>query len=158
MSVWLAQLQAAGVHLAGRLPTVLPIYRPDGRDEPIADVASGAVKLVPRVMPVIAILALGACQSAYMLELGVSNDSAGDARLEIVEGVEPTPGAFVHLTEVIEPGVQRDMVMERPGPRGWTIVVNGEALTDSDEWPSDNPTIDLSIRIGPDGSVEVADK
>lgn len=107
-----------------------------------------------------AIVALAACAFAYMLELDVSNESAADATLQIVQGAgaDRDADAFIHFTEVIEPGDERDIDLERPGPGGWTVIVNGEAVTDSGEWPGDNPTIDLAVYVRADGSIEVVDE
>ena len=107
------------------------------------------------------VLVVAACDFfAYMLELHVSNESAADATLEIVEGAgaDPEADAFVHFTEVIESGEERDVDVERPGPGGWTVIVNGHAVTDSAQWPSDNPTIDLAVYIRVDGSIDVVDE
>jgi hypothetical protein len=35
--------------------------------------------------------------------------------------------------------------------------VNGQPVTDWRDWPDDNPVIDLSLVINPDGSVDVLD-
>ena len=94
-----------------------------------------------------------------MLELDVSNESSDDVRLQIVSGrrAETDYGEFVHFSQMIAGGEVRPLRLERPGPGEWTILVDGERVTDSAEWPADNPTIDLSIVIHEDGSVEVID-
>jgi len=104
------------------------------------------------------VLVLAACDFAYMLELDVSNESAHDATLEVVGGVgaDAELGAVV-FTETIRAGDERPLRLERPGPGGWAVLVDGERVTDSAEWPSDNPTIDLSIVVDEQGSVEVID-
>lgn len=97
-------------------------------------------------------MALAACQGAYMLELDVVNESPTDAVVEVLG-----PGHKVAFDEVVEPGAKTDVLLERPGPGGWTILVNGQPATDWTTWPGDNPTIDLTLRIAPDGSVSVLD-
>ncbi len=105
------------------------------------------------------VLVVAACDFAYMLELDVSNESADDVTLQILEGIgaDAAAGDAVHFTETIGAGAERPLRLERPGPGGWTVVVDGDPVTDSADWPSDNPTIDLSIVVSEDGSVEVID-
>lgn len=103
-------------------------------------------------------LLLAACSSAF-LELEVSNESTQAAELRLVSGIEGDPARepFVHHTEVINAGARRTVAVERPGPNEWTLYVNGVPLTDSLHWPSDNPTLDFSVIIHPDGTAEARD-
>jgi len=116
------------------------------------------MKTRPRTLLLgIVIAVIPACESASSLELDVANDRAAPATLDVVQGAgETTPtDAFVHLTEVVDPGERRTLDLERPGPGGWTLLVNGEAVTDSDDWLADVRTIDLSVLVHPGGSVEL---
>jgi accessory colonization factor AcfC len=88
-----------------------------------------------------------------MLELDVVNESQSEAVIE----VRGPGGADAAVREVVRPGGVLGLAMERPGPGGWSVAVNGEVATDWLEWPNDNPTIDLTIRIEADGSVVVQD-
>jgi hypothetical protein len=104
-------------------------------------------------------LLLAACSDAF-LELDVSNQSADDAELQLVSGIEGDPARvpFVHYTELVNAGTQRTLAVERPGPDAWTLYVNGMRLTDSLHWPSDNPTLDFKVVVHPDGTAELRDE
>ena len=117
------------------------------------------MKTRPRTLLLAVVIAvIPACESAHTLELDVANYSAAPATVEVVQGSgETTPtDAFVHLMEVLDPGEKRTLDLERPGPGGWTLMVNGEAATDSDDWPADSPTIELAVLVHPDGSIGLA--
>ena len=103
-------------------------------------------------------LVLASCTDA-LLKLDVSNESANDAELQILGGIEGDPDRdpFVHYTEVVIAGARQTLTMERPGPNEWTLYVNGVPLTDSLHWPSDNSTLDFSVIIHGDGTAEVTD-
>jgi len=100
-----------------------------------------------------AALGLAGCQPGMMLELDVLNESQDGAIIEVL-GPDGVDAGF---REAIGPSGGRELSMERPGPGGWSVVVNGQVATDSEEWPDDNPTIDLTIVIESDGSVVVED-
>jgi hypothetical protein len=57
----------------------------------------------------------------------------------------------------VVPGAEETIAVERPGPDLWTILVNDVPVTDSSQWPGDNPTLAFTIHIRPDGSVELID-
>lgn len=101
----------------------------------------------------LAVSALAGCSTAPMLQLDVVNESQSDA---IIEVLGPS-GADAGYRAVVSPGGGYELAVERPGPGGWAVAVNGRIVTDWEEWPSDNPVIDLSLRIRRDGSVEVQD-
>lgn len=63
--------------------------------------------------------------------------------------------SFEHFSEVVAAGSEVEWPGERPGPGGWTILVNGRAATDSDDWPGDNPALEFTIVIDGDGAVSV---
>lgn len=99
------------------------------------------------------------CGASYDLALVVANQSSTDAIIEIVAGTdgEPVADPIVHLSQVVEAGSEAELQLERPGPDGWTILVNDGAVTDADSWPKDNPTLEFTIVIGEDGSVSLED-
>lgn len=101
---------------------------------------------------------LASCTDAF-LELDVSNESADGAELQLVSGIEGDPARdpFVHYTEVVNAGARQTLTVERPGPNEWTLYVNGVPLTDSLHWPGDNPTLDFSVIVRPDGTAELRD-
>ncbi len=88
-----------------------------------------------------------------MLELGVENLGQTEAVVEILG----PDGADAGFREVVGPSGGIEVSAERPGPGGWTVTVNGQPVTDWRDWPDDNPVIDLSLVINPDGSVDVLD-
>ena len=96
---------------------------------------------------------MGGCQSGKVLDLDVVNDSPAEVVIEVLG----PDGADAGFREEINPGTVREFSVERPGPGGWTVTVDGEIATGWEEWPDDNPTIDLTIVIEPDGSVVVLD-
>ena len=96
---------------------------------------------------------LTGCNPSQMLELEVINDSGSEA---VVEVLGPG-GADTGFREVARPWGGFEVAVERPGPRGWAVTVDGLLATDWTMWPDDNPVIDLTLRIHPDGSVEVQD-
>jgi len=104
-------------------------------------------------MAVLWALLLVGCQAAYMLELEVVNESDEEAVIEVLGPGGEASG----FRELVDPRSGTDLRLERPGPGGWSVVVNGEVVTTAREWPDDNPTIDLTILIEPDGSVAVED-
>ena len=111
------------------------------------------------VVSALVALVFTTCGEAHGLNLVVDNRSALDATLEIVAGTdgEPVADPFVHVSHVVEVGSEAELRLERPGPGGWTILVDDGAITDSDDWPRDNPTLDFRIVIGEDGSVSLED-
>lgn len=94
-----------------------------------------------------------ACQGAYMLELHIDNDSAEPSVAEILGPAE----ADDRFRDIVESGATKDIATERPSPGRWAVAINGKVATRGSDWPSDNPTIDLTLRIHKDGSVEVLD-
>lgn len=88
-----------------------------------------------------------------MLDLEVSNESDSEA---VVEVLGPG-GADVGFREVVPPGNGFKVAVERPGPGGWAVTVDGQVVTDWRDWPIDNPVIDFTLLIQRDGSVDVQD-
>ena len=88
-----------------------------------------------------------------MLELEVFNGSGGQV---VVEVLGPG-GAEVGFREVVRPDHGFEVAVERPGPGGWAVTVDGQVATSWEDWPNDNPVIDLSVEIRRDGSVHVQD-
>jgi hypothetical protein len=91
-----------------------------------------------------------ACDIGPRLDLEIVNDSSGEAVLSIraEEGIE------VESTR-LDAG-ERESINIRRGS-AWSVWVNDRMATWYQEWPSDNPTIDLTIYVHPDGTVEVID-
>lgn len=101
----------------------------------------------------VAVLGLAGCNPGPMLELEVLNESGSEAVVEVVGH----DGADVGFREVVRPDHGFKVAVERPGPGGWAVTVDGQIATDSEDWPNDNPVIDLTLIIRRDGSVEVLD-
>ncbi len=112
---------------------------------------------VPRHIVLASSLALAAglagCNPGQMLELEVMNDSGSEAIVEILG----PDGADTGFREVARPWGGFKVAVERPGPGGWAVTIDGQLATDWTMWPDDNPVIDLTLWIHPDGSVEVQD-
>lgn len=127
-------------------------------------VVVGEVSIAKLWVSIILVVSSGttACDIfAYRLDLDVLNESAEGALIEIIDGAWddiPAEPAIL-FDEIIAAGGMREIDAERPGPgtNGWTVIVNGEIATNSGDWPQDNPTIDLTIRIRADGSIVVED-
>ena len=101
---------------------------------------------------------LAGCELLFgspMLEVRVSNESDADATVTISQSVSGI-GDEIFATRV-DAGTVETIVVEYPGPEAWTLLVDEVPITDSSQWPSDNPTVDLSIVIRSDASVEVVD-
>lgn len=106
------------------------------------------------VLPLILLWASGlAGCNPGPLELAVANESDLEA---VVEVLGPG-GAEVGFREVVRPGNGFEVAVERPGPGGWAVTVDGRVVTDWMDWPSDNPVIDFTLIIQRDGSVDVQD-
>lgn len=104
-------------------------------------------------------LLLTACGTPYELGLRVDNHNATNATIEIIAGSEDEPAAepLVNFSTLVEAGSGAELRLERPGPDGWTILIDGVAVTDSDDWPGDNLTLEFTVVIDEDGSVSVED-
>lgn len=89
-----------------------------------------------------------------MLEVRVTNQSDADVSVTISQEVS---GIGQELTRRIGAGAEETISAEYPGPEAWTILVDDVPVTDSSQWPPDNPTADFLIHISPDGTVEVID-
>lgn len=103
------------------------------------------------------VIVLAGCELFFgprMLEVRVSNESNAEATVTITQDASDISEVF---SARIAAGSDETISVERPGPDPWTILVNDVPVTDSSEWPADNPTLGFSIKVGPDGSVEVLD-
>jgi hypothetical protein len=87
-------------------------------------------------------------------ELRVSNQSGAEALVTISE---PGTGVETMYSERVAAGEDRTIRIEYPGPEHWTLFVNEEQVTNAAMWPSDNPILDFSITIRPDGSIQLID-
>ena len=96
---------------------------------------------------------LAGCNPGPMLELEVFNESGSEAVVEVLGA----GGAEVGFREVVRPDQGFEVAVERPGPGGWAVTVDGQVVTDWMDWPNDNPVIDLTLLIRRDGSVDVQD-
>jgi hypothetical protein len=96
---------------------------------------------------------LAACNTGPVLELEVFN---GSAAVVVVEVLGPG-GADVGFRQVLRPDHGFKVAVERPGPGGWAVSVDGQVATSWEDWPNDNPVIDLFVDIRRDGSVDVQD-
>jgi hypothetical protein len=101
--------------------------------------------------------ALAACSP--FLELDIRNESEKPAEIAIVNGIGAEPREpFVHYREIVGAGGRLTLRVEQPGPDAWTLYVNGAAVTDSLQWPDDNPTLDFVILVHADGTAELRDE
>jgi hypothetical protein len=82
------------------------------------------------------------------LDLEVRNESANAVVVTIHGGDAPDE-------YVVEAGETRVIATERPD--GWSVWVDHREATSERQWPSDNPSIGLSIDVRADGSVDVVD-
>lgn len=104
------------------------------------------------------VIVLTGCELFFgtrMLEVRVSNESDAEAMVTITQDVSAIGETLVAAR--IGAGAEDSISVERPGPDPWTILVNDVPVTDSSQWPQDNPTLDFSIHIRSDGSVELSD-
>lgn len=86
------------------------------------------------------------------LDLRVVNESANDVELLYEWGDRAEERSLL----TVEPNEDTRVEFDRP-PVNWSVIVDGTEVTNSEHWPSDNPTIDLTIQIDEDGSASVID-
>lgn len=82
---------------------------------------------------------------------------ANESDSEAIVRVLGPGGADVGFREVVRPGNGFEVAVERPGPGGWAVSVDGQVVSDWMDWPSDNAVIDFTLLIQGDGSVDVQD-
>ena len=110
--------------------------------------------LATRVFSLVLVAVVAGCWWQRTLSLTVINDGPEPVTVEMVIG--DGRAAEPELSVVVQPGDTEDVQGGRGGGR-WTVLVDGNAVTASEEWPFDNPIIELTIHVAPDGSVEVID-
>jgi len=100
-----------------------------------------------------ALLATSSCVfGEAKLDLRVVNDSASEVQLLYEWG----GGADERAVLSVQPNEDTRVEFDRPSLE-WHLVVDGTELTRSEDWPSDNPTIDLTIQIDRNGDANVID-
>lgn len=95
----------------------------------------------------------------HRLEFEVVNEGSSPATVEIIAGgywIERPEAPRIYYGGVVAAGDRDVIVVDKPRD-DWTALINGQPVTDSSEWPSDNPQLDLTLRVDADGSVSVLD-
>ena len=97
-----------------------------------------------------AIAGLSACAFFQQpLDLRVVNDSAEESVVTLrAEGIPDD-------RYVVAPHDSQSIAGDRP--ESWSVWVGESEATSWQEWPNDNPSIELTIYVRADGSVEVVD-
>ena len=106
------------------------------------------------LVSLMAVLLVSGCWWERTLSLTLLNDGPAPVTFEVV--VENDPDAEPEFSAVVQPGDGAEVDVGRGG-LGWRLLVDGAEATTSRDWPHDNPTIDLTIRVAPDGTIEVLD-
>ena len=108
-------------------------------------------RLLAAAVFAIALLTIPSCGfGGRKLDLRVVNESASDVQLLYQWGGHPDERSVV----TIEPNDDTHVEFDRPSPE-WHVVVDGTEVTRSEDWPSDNPTIDVTIQIDENGTASV---
>ena len=108
---------------------------------------------LPAALLAIALLTTPSCAFGEpKLDLRVVNESASDVRLLYEWGSRADERSVL----TVEPNEDTRVEFDRPSLE-WHLVVDGTEVTRSEDWPSDNPTIDLTIQIDQNGNASVID-
>ncbi len=101
----------------------------------------------------VALLATPSCVFGEpKLDLRVVNESASEVQLLYEWGGRADERSVL----TVEPNEDTRVEFDRPSLE-WHLVVDGTEVTRSEDWPSDNPTIDLTIQIDQNGNASVID-
>jgi hypothetical protein len=108
---------------------------------------------LPVALLAMALLATPSCASGEpKLDLSVVNESASEVQLLYEWGGRADERSVL----TVQPKDDTRVKFDRPSPE-WHLVVDGTEVTRSEDWPSDNPTIDLTIQIDQNGNASVID-
>ncbi len=110
-------------------------------------------RFFPAAVLAIALLTIPSCVVGDpKLDLRVVNESAREVQLLFEWGGRADERSVL----TVEPHEDTRVVFDGPSLL-WHVVVDGTEVTRSEDWPSGNPTNDLTLQIDQNGNASVID-